>query len=68
MTGLLWGLWHAPLWLMEGFAPVKLLAYVGAFMFAIICFNYILSCVFSITETCYTALSCISCSISSAGF
>ena len=46
-TGLFWGLWHAPLWFMEGYAPVNLIIYVFAFMIAIMSFNVLLSYIFS---------------------
>ena len=46
ITGLVWGLWHAPLWLMEGFAPVQLIIYAVSFMGAFIGFNLIIGCIF----------------------
>ena len=46
-TGLFWGLWHAPLWFMEGYTPVNLIVYIFAFMIAIMSFNVLLSYIFS---------------------
>lgn len=31
MTGVLWGFWHFPLWLMEGLEPIRLIGYIGSF-------------------------------------
>ena len=36
ITGLVWGLWHTPLWLMEGLSPLNLVVYAVSFIGAII--------------------------------
>ena len=46
MTGLFWGLWHFPLWLMEGYSPVILIAYAAFFLTAVISFNVTLSYIY----------------------
>ena len=46
MTGLFWGLWHFPLWLMEGYSPTILIAYAAFFLTAIISFNVTLSYIY----------------------
>ena len=46
MTGLFWGLWHFPLWLMDGYSPAMLIAYAASFLTAIISFNVTLSFIY----------------------
>ena len=47
ITGLVWGLWHAPLWVMNGFTPGRLIIYAISFMGAFIGFNIIIGYIFS---------------------
>lgn len=46
MTGMFWGLWHFPLWLMEGYSPVILITYAAFFLTAIISSNVTLSYIY----------------------
>ena len=46
ITGLFWGLWHCPLWLMEGYSPSILIIYIAGFMAAVISFNIIQSYIY----------------------
>ena len=39
LTALVWGLWHAPLWAMNGYGPLELIVYSLAFMVAFTGFN-----------------------------
>lgn len=41
--GLLWGLWHFPLWLVSGYTGLDLLIYSGFFLLGIISFSVFLS-------------------------
>ena len=41
--GLLWGLWHFPLWLVSGYAGLDLLLYSGFFMVGIVSFSVFLT-------------------------
>ena len=47
MTGVLWGFWHFPLWLMEGLEPIRFIGYVVSFLVAVISFNVILCYIFT---------------------
>lgn len=47
MTGVLWGFWHFPLWLMEGLEPIMFIGYVVSFLVAVISFNVILCYIFT---------------------
>ena len=46
ITGLVWGLWHVPLWLMEGFAPLNLVIYAVSFMGAVTGISIIMGYIF----------------------
>ena len=46
ITGLVWGLWHVPLWLMEGLSPLNLVIYALSFMGAIIGISIIMGYIF----------------------
>ena len=46
ITGLVWGLWHVPLWLMEGLSPLNLVIYAVSFMGAIIGISIIMGYIF----------------------
>lgn len=41
--GLVWGLWHFPLWLVSGYTGLELLQYSGFFMLAIVSFSVFLT-------------------------
>jgi len=47
LIGLLWGLWHFPLWLVSGYAGLDLLVYSGSFMLGIVSFSVFLSFFYS---------------------
>ncbi len=46
ITGLVWGLWHTPLWLMEGFSPLNLVIYAVSFMGAVIGISIIMGYIY----------------------
>ncbi|MBR2750573.1 MAG: CPBP family intramembrane metalloprotease [Clostridiales bacterium] len=46
ITGLVWGLWHTPLWLMEGFSPLNLVIYAVSFMGAVIGISIIIGYIY----------------------
>ena len=46
ITGLVWGLWHTPLWLMEGLSPLNLVIYALSFMGSIIGMSIIMGYIF----------------------
>ena len=46
ITGLVWGLWHTPLWLMEGLSPLNLVIYAVSFMGAVIGISIIMGYIF----------------------
>ena len=46
ITGLVWGFWHTPLWLMEGLSPLNLIVYAVSFMGAIIGISIIMGYIF----------------------
>ena len=46
ITGLVWGLWHTPLWLMEGLSPLNLLIYAISFMGAVIGVSIVMGYIF----------------------
>ena len=46
ITGIVWGLWHTPLWLMEGLSPLNLIIYAISFMGAIIGISIIMGYIF----------------------
>lgn len=46
ITGLVWGLWHTPLWLMEGLSPLNLVVYAVSFIGAIIGISIIMGYIF----------------------
>lgn len=41
--GLLWGLWHFPLWMVSGYSGLELLLYCGFFMVGIVSFSVFLT-------------------------
>lgn len=43
ITGVLWGFWHTPLWLISGFVGVDLIIYIFCFLVSIISFSVILT-------------------------
>ena len=45
-TGLVWGLWHTPLWLMEGLSPLDLVLYAISFMGAVVGISIIMGYIF----------------------
>lgn len=46
ITGLVWGLWHTPLWLMEGLSQLNLVIYALSFMGSIIGMSIIMGYIF----------------------
>ncbi len=46
VTGLVWGLWHTPLWLMEGLSPLDLVIYAISFMGAVVGISIIMGYIF----------------------
>ena len=46
ITGLVWGFWHTPLWLMEGLSPLNLIVYAVSFMGAVIGISIIMGYIF----------------------
>ena len=46
ITGLVWGFWHTPLWLMESLSPLNLIVYAVSFMGAIIGISIIMGYIF----------------------
>jgi membrane protease YdiL (CAAX protease family) len=46
ITGLVWGLWHTPLWLMEGLSYLNLLIYAISFMGAVIGVSIVMGYIF----------------------
>lgn len=42
-TGLIWGFWHTPLWLVSGYAFPDLLNYIVSFMISIVCCSIIIT-------------------------
>lgn len=45
IVGIIWGLWHLPLWLVSGYAGVDLLLYSLFFLISIVAFSVIISIV-----------------------
>lgn len=43
ITGLLWGFWHLPLWLVSGYQGIELLIYAAAFLCSIVCCTIIMA-------------------------
>lgn len=43
ITGVIWGLWHFPLWLVSGFSGLNLIYYVCSFMIGITSFSVFIS-------------------------
>jgi hypothetical protein len=43
MVGIIWGLWHLPLWLVSGYAGLELLAYSLFFLISIVAFSVVIS-------------------------
>ena len=46
ITGLVWGLWHTPLWLMEGLSPLDLVIYAISFIGAVVGISIIMGYIF----------------------
>lgn len=46
INGILWGMWHFPLWLLMGYKSLKLLVYVSSFLVSIISSNIVIGYVF----------------------
>ena len=46
ITGLVWGLWHTPLWLMEGLSPLNLVIYAISFIGAVVGISIIMGYIF----------------------
>lgn len=46
ITGLVWGLWHTPLWLMEGLSPLNLIIYAFSFIATVIGISIIMGYIF----------------------
>lgn len=47
LVGVLWGLWHFPLWLVSGYQGLDLIAYSGSFLLGIISFSVFISFFYS---------------------
>ena len=43
IVGLVWGLWHFPLWLLSGYSGIGLLIYCSSFMLSIVSFSVFLT-------------------------
>lgn len=43
IVGILWGFWHAPLWLLSGYAGAQLIQYIICFMVAIVSVSIIIT-------------------------
>ena len=46
-TGIIWGFWHTPLWLMEGYNAVQLLMYILCFLLSITSVSVIIGVCYS---------------------
>jgi membrane protease YdiL (CAAX protease family) len=47
IVGLIWGLWHLPLWFVSGFEGVNLLLYILFFMVGLVSFSVIIGYIYS---------------------
>jgi len=47
IIGIIWGFWHTPLWLMEGYGGIQLLMYIGGFLLAIVSVSIIIAICYS---------------------
>ena len=43
LLGLLWGLWHTPLWIASGYEGSALIRYIGAFLLAIVALSILMT-------------------------
>lgn len=55
-TGILWGLWHFPLWLVSGYSGADLLLYSASFLVGIISFSVFLTYFYSKSRNILTAV------------
>lgn len=46
LMGLLWGLWHAPLWIASGYEASALIRYIGAFLVAIVALSVLMTWIY----------------------
>ena len=47
ITGIIWGFWHTPLWLMEGYNAIQLLTYIVGFLLSITSVSIIIGICYS---------------------
>lgn len=47
ITGVVWGFWHAPLWLMTGYAPGILIVYILSFLVGVVSLSIILGVIYT---------------------
>ena len=50
IVGVVWGFWHAPLWLLSGFAGLQLLQYIACFMIYIIATSIIMTAFYNLNR------------------
>ena len=46
ITGIVWGMWHLPLWIISGYQGLDLIIYCIAFMFTIVSCSVVMSVIY----------------------